>query len=204
MRRVPGLLLLVALLPTVPLPAQSGNLQPLPADARQGFWIGAGLGAGEGGLHCGICDGRSDRGTAGYLRAGFTLNRRMLLGAETSGWQRTGEEGRRRILALTGGAWWYPSERHGHFVRFGAGLSRWRASEDDEAVVSNALALVAGVGYEVRVNPGLSAAVYLNVLGSSSGSLWLERKDDDSFERRRLPAGGHAFLLQLGIGITRH
>lgn len=216
MRTLPLTLLLLAAAGTSALPAQGGVIrtgaavqngippQSLPADARRGFWIGAGLGAGEGSLQCGICDGASDRGTTGYLRAGLTLNRRMLLGVEGGGWQRSGEAGKRRILSLTAGAWWYPSERHGYFLRWGAGVSRWRASQEAEAVVSNALALVLGAGYEVRVNPGLSAAVYLNALGSSSGALWLETRDDVSFERRRLPAGGHALLFQLGIGLTRH
>ena len=63
---------------------------------------------------------------------------------------------------------------------------------------------MAGVGYEVRVNPQLSVVPYLNALGSSSGSLWLENKDDVSFQRRKLPSGGHAVLLQVGLGITRH
>jgi hypothetical protein len=45
---------------------------------------------------------------------------------------------------------------------------------------------------------------YLNALGSSSGTLWLETRDDVSFERRRLPAGGHVLLFQIGLGITSH
>ena len=219
MRRSPTFFALgLALAFSAPLSAQGGALQiaralkaakgksmlAAPADARKGFWIGGGLGAGMGSLHCGICENERDRGTSGYLRAGFTLNRKLLLGAELGGWQRSGEEGRRRILSLTAGGWWYPAEQHGYFLRWGAGLSRWRASQENEAVVSNAIALIAGVGYEVWVNPGLSAAVYLNGLGSSSGSLWLETKDDVSFERHKLPTGGHAVLFQLGVGLTRH
>jgi hypothetical protein len=183
---------------------QKNSLLSTPSDARQGFWIGGGLGAGMGSLHCGICENEKDRGTSGYLRAGFTANRKLLLGLELGGWQRSGEEGQRRILSLTAGGWWYPAEQHGYFVRWGAGLSRWRASQENEAVVSNAIALIAGAGYEVRVNPGLSAAVYLNALGSSSGALWLETRDDVSFERHKLPTGGQAVLFQLGVGLTRH
>jgi len=192
----------------LPLAAQSGAIQAgratrnaaallsLHADARRGFWLGAGLGAGAGSRRCGICENERDRGTAGYLRGGITLNRKFLLGLEGSGWRRSGAEGRRRILAVTLGTWWYPSEHQGYFLRWGAGVSRWRASQDGAAAVSNALALIVGAGYEVRVNPGLSVVTYLNALGSSKGALGLESKDAVS--------GGHSPLFQLGVGLTRH
>lgn len=217
MRTVSGLLALGAMMATAgSARAQGGAIRAATAatkasqslggaaDSRKGFWIGAGLGTGAGSMHCAICEHEREQGTAGYIRAGTTLNRKLLLGVEASGWQRTADAGRRRLVSLTGGAWWYPNERHGYFLHWGAGISRWRASEDTDAVTSQAVALVAGVGYEVRVNPQLSIVPYLNALGSSSGSLWLENKDDVSFERRKLPSGGHAVLLQIGLGITRH
>lgn len=177
---------------------------PGAADSRKGFWMGAGLGTGAGSMHCGICEHEREQGTSGYLRAGTTINRKLLLGVEASGWQRTGDTGKRRLVSLTGGFWWYPNERHGYYLHGGAGLSQWRASQDNDAVTSKAVALVAGVGYEVRVNPELSIVPFLNALGSSSGALWLENKDAVSFERRKLPSGGHALLFQIGLGITRH
>jgi hypothetical protein len=217
MRTMSGVLALGAALTLAgPLAAQGGALRAgtaartasvstsLPADSRRGFWMGAGLGTGAGSMHCGICEAEKEQGTSGYIRAGTTINRRFLIGVEGSGWQRTGEAGRRRLVSLTAGAWWYPNERHGYFLRWGAGVSRWKASQDDEAVTSKALALVVGVGYEVRVNPRLSIVPYLNALGSSKGSMWLENRDDVSFERLKLPSGGHAVLFQLGLGITRH
>jgi hypothetical protein len=216
MRTVSGLVALVGIMAAaVPLEGQGGAISAGtaarrgilvggPADARKGLWLGAGLGTGAGSLHCSICNHESEQGTSGYLRAGTTINRKMLLGVEGGAWQRSGDEGKRRLLTLTGGAWWYPTERHGYFLRFGAGVSRWRAWKDGDAVTSQAVALVVGTGYEVRVNPGLSVVPYLNALGTSSGALWLESKDAVSFERRKLPAGGHALLFQLGLGITRH
>lgn len=199
-----------------PVAAQGGALRagaatrnasvttPLPADSRRGFWMGAGVGTGAGSMHCSICEHEKEQGTSAYLRAGTTVNRKLLLGVQGSGWQRTGDAGKRRLVSLTGGAWWYPKERHGYYLHGGAGVSRWRASQDGDAVTSQAVALVVGVGYEVRVNPRLSIVPYLNALGSSSGALWLESKDAVSFERRKLPSGGHALLFQIGLGITRH
>ena len=166
--------------------------------------MGAGLGTAAGSMHCGICNTESTRGSTGYIRAGTTLNRKMLLGVEGSLWQRSGEDGKRRLASLTAGAWWYPNERHGYFLRWGAGLSRWKAWDEGDAVVSQALALVVGGGYEVRLNPRLSVVPYVNALGTSSGALWQESRDDVSFERHKLPTGGHALLFQIGLGITRH
>jgi hypothetical protein len=213
----PGLLALAGLLTTTQsVPAQAGAIHAgsvvkansigveLPSNARKGLWFGAGLGTGAGSMHCGICTHEREQGGSGYVRFGTTLNRKMLVGLEGSAWQRTGEAGRRRLVSLTGGAWWYPNPRHGYYLRWGAGVSRWRASEEEQAVTSQALALIVGAGYEIRLNPVLSIVPYLNVLGSSKGSLWLEEKSDVSFERRKLPSGGHAVLFQVGVGITRH
>lgn len=217
MRTKPGLLVLAGLLVGAEIAlAQAGAIRAgsavksntvaaeVPADARKGFWYGGGVGTGAGSMHCGICEHEREQGSSGYLRVGTTLNRKMLIGIEGSGWQRSADAGKRRLLSLTGGAWWYPNPRHGYYLHWGAGVSRWRASEEQQAVVSQAMALVVGAGYEVRLNPVLSIVPYLNALGSSSGALWLEDKSDVSFERRKLPTGGHAVLLQIGIGITRH
>lgn len=216
MRTVPGLVGLGILMAAAgSSEAQGGALRAgaatrnpsvasMPSDSRKGFWAGAGLGTGAGSMHCSICEHEREQGTSAYVRAGTTVNRRLLLGVQGSGWQRTGEAGKRRLLSLTGGAWWYPNPRHGYYLHGGAGLSRWRASEANDAVTSQAVALVVGVGYEVRINPKLSVVPYLNALGSSKGSLWLENKDEVSFERRKLPSGGHALLFQIGLGITRH
>lgn len=217
MRTITGLIGIGVLTATAgPAAAQGGALRAgaatrnasvttqLPADSRRGFWVGAGVGTGAGSMHCNICEHEREQGTSAYLRAGTTVNRKLLLGVQGSGWQRTGDAGKRRLVSLTGGAWWYPNERHGYYLHGGAGLSRWRASQEGDAVTSQAVALVLGVGYEVRVNPKLSIVPYLNALGSSSGALWLENKDAVSFERRKLPSGGHALLFQIGLGITRH
>ncbi len=186
----------------VPAPPVAAGL---PADARRGIWYGGGLGAGAGSLRCGICADEADGGTAGYLRVGATLTRALLLGVEGTGWQRSAGEGRRRLLALTGGAWWYPSERHGYYVRGGVGIARWRAWSEEEAVVTEALALTLGAGYEVRVNPSLSIVPFVAATGSADGALWLEERDGNvAFQRTRLPAGGHTLLVQIGIGLTRH
>jgi hypothetical protein len=185
--------------------ARSTASSGLASDARQGFWFGGGVGAGAGSMRCSVCANEADRGNAAYLRFGTTVTRSLLLGIEGTGWQRSAEAGTRRLVALSSAAWWYPSPQHGYYVKGGVGVSRWRAWEEDEAVVSQALAISVGAGYEVRVNPVLSVVPFVTVLGSASGALWAEAWEQDvSFRRDRLPASGHAVLVQIGIGITRH
>jgi hypothetical protein len=192
-----GVLLLGLLAP--PALAQSGY-----RSARDGFWFGGGLGAGAGSLECGICESGGGQGTSGYLRAGMALNPRLLLGGETSGWQKSGEAGKRRILVFSAGAWWYPRPGSGQFFHGAIGTSRWRASREQEAVISRALALTVGAGFEARVGPRLSLVPFVNLVGSANGALWLEKWDESSYQRRRLPASGHTLLLMAGIGLTRH
>ncbi len=167
------------------------------------FWLGGGLGAGAGRLQCGICESEGVQGTSGYFRAGTTLNPRLLVGGEAALWQRSADEGKRRILAFTAGLWWYPKPPAGWFIRAGTGLSRWRAWDQGEAVTSKSLVLVVGAGYEARVGPRLLVSPFINLFGSGSGGLWLESWDEVSYERHRLPSGAHALLLQAGVGLTR-
>lgn len=175
-----------------------------PSDVRQGFWFGGGLGAGSGGLHCTICTGDQEGGTAAHLRAGTTINRRLLLGVEATGWRKGVEDGSRRVVALTANGYWYPNRRHGYFLKGGVGLSRYTSRVDQEYLTAKALALHAGVGYEVRLNPALSIAPFLSVLGSSRGDLWLEQRAPGSVDRNRLSVSANTVLIHLGIGLTRH
>jgi hypothetical protein len=188
----------------------------IPADApmyaRQGTWLSAGLGAGSASLHCRICDGdQQTRGTSGYLRAGTTVTGRLLVGAELNGWMRSGESGSQRVVAVTGNGYWYPNPRHGYYLKGGFGLTRYRQwTRDDNnedlstGLATSGLAGHVGVGYEVRVNPRMSLAPYVDLVGSAKGSMATVRDDGTRFERNRLSTGANVLLLQLGVGLTWH
>lgn len=190
-------------------PAAGAPTAPAPASARQGMWVGAGLGAGDANLHCRICAGEQPtRGTSGYLRIGTTVSPSFLVGAEANGWMRSDQDGRQRVLALTGNAYWYPNPRHGYYLKGGFGISRYRYSERENdvttALTSAGLAGQVGAGYEVRVNPRTSVVPYVNLIGSARGRLATERDDGTHFDRDRLSTGAHLLFVQIGLGVTWH
>ena len=195
-----------------PRPAKPRTTPPpdSPAATRQGMWVGAGLGAGSGSLHCRICEGDlGTRGTSGYVRVGTTVNTYFLVGAEIDGWMRSDEGGRQRVLALTGNAYWYPDPRHGYYVKGGFGFSNYRQSADDDndvttAVTAGAFTGQLGMGYEIRMNPRMSIAPFVNLIGSAKGQISTERDDGTHLDRDRLDTRGNVILLQLGLGVTWH
>jgi len=208
--------------PGTPAPAPTAAVSkaktpaPIPADApifaRQGTWVGAGLGAGAATLECQICDGeQGSRGTSGYLRVGTTINGRLLVGAEANAWVRSDQTGHQRIIALTGNGYWYPNPRHGYFFKGGFGISRYKqwAEDNNNADVTTGLSAGGftgnvGTGYEIRVNPRMSFVPYLNLVASAGGTLATERDDGTNFERNKLPNKANVLLLQLGLGVTWH
>jgi hypothetical protein len=183
-----------------------------PAYARQGMWFSAGLGAGAASLHCRICQGEQEtRGTAGYLRVGTTVNRRLLVGAEMNGWMRSGQTGNQRVVALTGNGYWYPNPRHGYYLKGGFGVSRykqWTHDQNDDDVTTglstSGLAAQVGAGYETRVNPKMSFVPYVNLVGTAKGTMSTLRDDGTRFERNKLATGANLLLLQIGLGMTWH
>lgn len=189
----------------------------IPADApiygRQGTWFGFGLGAGSTTLHCQICDNSEagNRGTSGYVRAGTTINGRLLLGAEINGWMRSDEAGHQRVLTLTGDGYWYPNPRHGYYFKGGFGISRYKqwATDDNNQDITTGLSTggltgQVGAGYEVRVNPKMSFVPFVNLIGTARGTLSTEANDGTHFERNRLPNKANVLFLQLGMGLTWH
>lgn len=189
---------------------------PVPADApvysRQGTWFGVGLGAGAATLSCAICEGeQGHRGTAGYLRAGTTINGRLLVGGEVNGWQRSDETGSQRILSLTANGYWYPNPRHGYYFKGGFGLSRykqWSQDGNNDALTTGLAAGgftgQVGAGYEIRVNPKTSFVPFLNLVATAQNALSTERDDGTSYQRNKLPNRANVLLLQLGLGVTWH
>lgn len=190
----------------------------IPADApiygRQGTWFGIGMGAGSTSIHCQICDNSEigTRGTSGYLRAGTTINGRLLVGAELNGWMRSAEAGNQRVVTLTGNGYWYPNPRHGYYFKGGFGVSRYKQwttpdqnnQERTEGLATGGLTGHVGMGYEVRVNPKMSFAPFFNLIGTARGTLSTEANDGTRFERNKLPNKANVLFLQLGMGVTWH
>lgn len=171
--------LLTALLATTAFAQQS--------QAREGFWIGGGMGYGSMGMSCEGC-GDIDRegGASGYFKLGGTLRPNILLGVEGNAWRKS--EG---TLTLTmgnfsGAAYWYPMVTSGLFIKGGVGYSTLRLDDDTVGDASDSgFGLLAGLGYDVRVGRNLSITPVAN---------WFRGGFD----------GGSANVLQLGLGVTSH
>ena len=175
------------------------------AASRHGFWYGGGLGQGYTDLWCGICAGeRENGGISGYARAGGTLTRSFLLGAELNLWRRSNGELNEHVEVLTATGYWYPKPEHGWFVKFGLGLSNYKANEGDDHLAARIFAGTAGTGYEMRVNPVLSIVPYLNLVATPNGNLNRESTNDGGFSSERVASDLKVFVLQFGVGITRH
>lgn len=176
-----------------------------PADSRQGFWVGAGLGQGATWLRCAVCaDDRKSGGLAGYGRAGATINDRLLLGGDLTYWRRNDEEVLEQSTGLAGAAYWYPNERHGYYLKFGLGYSWYRAAQDEIALTAGVLTAVSGAGYEMRVNPRISLVPFLNLLITAKGDLLREDTRNGGFSASRVADDLSQIAIQLGFGITRH
>ena len=201
--RLPALLLGCAMLhATGPLTAQGFGSA---AAARQGFWYGGGLGQGYTDLWCGICAGeRETGGISGYARAGGTLTRSFLIGAELNFWRRSTADLSEHAEVLTATGYWYPKPEHGWFVKFGLGMSNYRANEGDDHLASRIFAGTAGTGYEMRVNPVLSIVPFLTLVATPNGNLNRENTGDGGFSSERVASDLKVFQIQFGVGITRH
>ena len=161
------LAVLCSIVPVTPAAAQT------PPPLRDGLFVS--LGAGWGSLGCTICLDH-EAGVAGFFSVGGTVNDRIRLGVQASGWY--GDDGPFvNQLSFFGLGYFYPSPSGGFFVKGGMGLS---AIE-----LEMGLGFVTGVGYDARVGPTLSLTPYVDLTYGS-------------FDHVRTDA------LRMGLGITWH
>jgi len=166
------------------------------AAERHGVWVGAGVGLGSARLSCDIC--RIDRtgGTAGYLRAGATISKSILVGLEATGWYKSKSDIDQLLGSLHAVVLLYPKPASGFYLKSGLGISQFSAKDDQDEVSSQALSVQFGVGYEVAMGRGLSIVPYANFLGSTGG--------DVRFNDTVSGLSANTSLLQFGVGLTLH
>lgn len=156
------------------------------AQARQGFWIGGGMGYGSMGLSCSGCAGVGRTGgLSGYAKLGGTLRPNILLGVEMNGWRKNEGAGSVTMGNFSGAAYWYPMATQGLFIKGGAGYSVLNVDDGVTTADDSGFGLLGGVGYDIRVGRNLSITPVAN---------WFR----GGFN------GGSADVLQLGMGVTSH
>lgn len=191
-----GVLLIATLLACL---SSSTQAQSSPrANARQGFWVGFGLGSGSAGTNCTSCSSDRFTGLSGYARLGGTLSRSILLGFETNGWLHS-EAGVDETIGF--GSFvvlWYPSPTGALFLKVGIGGMSYRADNGVDRLTAAAPSASIGIGYEMRVGRNMSVVPYVNSLASSSVRLQFDGVPISTGEDISIN------LFQFGLGLTWH
>lgn len=176
------------------------------AQERQGFWFGFGAGVGSADATCDDCDDEdNDRetGAAGSLRAGWTLNSRVLLGVEGSAWTKSEDEDGAdvtiNIYNVSGTVTLYPSETAGFFVKGGAGLafvnSKYKEGNTTiDSDLGNGRGLLAGIGYDFRLGRRVRLTPALDAYYGNIGEVKIEGET--------LATGWKQNVVALTIGLT--
>ena len=164
--------------------------------ARDGQWLGVGLGGGLDQVACDACAGTPKSGLTGYVRFGGTLSERLLLGAEVDLWTR-GDDGIRQYLgALNAIALLYAGPEARFHIKLGVGIVSFRAAEDGDALTAFTFGASGGIGHDFRINDTLSLTPF--------ASLMLAPFADLEFNGELASGGATLGLLQAGLGLTWH
>ena len=163
---------------------------------RRGFWIAFGLGWGSAELSCDSCAGPREGGGVGHIRLGGTLNQKLLLGGDITGWAKE-ESGVTSALGnVSFVAQYYPMEQGGLFVKGGAGFSNILFSGNGAEASGESFGLSAGVGYDIRVGRNVSITPLADFLFGGS-------RDIQESGTTVIP-GMSMNVLNVGLGVTLH
>ena len=164
---------------------------------RQGFWIAFGPGYGSADLSCDtFCTGSREGGGAFHIRLGGTLNQKLLLGGDMTGWAKE-ESGLTEALGnVSFIAQYYPMEQGGLFLKGGAGFSTILFSGNGGEASGESFGLSAGVGYDIRVGRNVSITPIADFLFGGS-------RDIQESGTTVIP-GMSMNVLNVGLGVTFH
>lgn len=167
-------------------------------NARQGFWIGFGLGPGSAGFDCANCGTDRLSGGSGYFRLGGTLSRSFLLGFELNAWAHSETANDQSMAMASLMAHWYPSRNGALYLKFGIGGMAYMEDDGTDEYSASGPAAVLGVGYEIRVTRNMSITPFLNSMASGNTEL---RLNDQVVATN---ADFKLNLVQVGLGLTWH
>lgn len=178
--------LLISALATSP-----GSAQQL--TQHRGFWFGAGVASALTDVSCNVCVDDSKSVASGFIRAGFTLSPKFLLGLEIIGTDNSEDGVNERILGLSGVGFFYPT-RGGLFFKGGLGVLKFKADDDTDELTSTLLSMQVGAGYELNVSRRLSLALFSTLVATTNGDL--------DYNGSRVTDDMNVTLIQFGFGVT--
>jgi len=151
------------------------------AQERRGLWFGLGGGAGAAGVSCNICDGGRETGEIGYVRGGWTLNERTLIGGDVAYWSKkqaldAGVQGTIELTNVLATVAFYPKATSGFFLKGGAGATFVTMTIDTDgsnvaADLGKGLGLIAGAGYDIPLSRRVSLTPAVNFWYGQPGRL---------------------------------
>jgi hypothetical protein len=175
---------------------------------RQGFWIGGGGGYGSADVSCDECeDDRRESSGAAYLKAGWTLTPRLLVGGEFNIWRKEVKDlepnvdATLNIYNASATVTLYPQASSGLFIKGGLGASFL----DTEfalgrtsilADLGRGLGLIAGVGYDIPLGGRVSLTPALN--------FWFGQIGDLEVERETFVRDWKQNVIDITVGLTFH
>jgi len=175
------------------------------AQPREGFWLGLGGGYGSAGVNCDDCAGEREGSGVGYLRGGWTLSPRTLLGLDINLWSKSAEEEdvelTLNLYNFTGTMTFYPAASSGFFLKAGAGVSVIDVDADFDgstltADLGTGLGLTFGAGYDVRLGRMISLTPAIGY--------WYGRPGDLKFGSETLFTNWRQDVVEFTVGITFH
>lgn len=129
--------------------------------SREGFWFGIGAGAGRAEVTCDDCDDEDgETGGSGYVKAGWTLTPRLLVGGELNVWTRREDLGDTdawlTMYNASATLTFYPSTVAGFFVKGGAGVAYLdtdveRRGSTITIDLGSGPGFLVGAGYDIRL-----------------------------------------------------
>lgn len=175
---------------------------------RQGFWVGVGGGYGSADASCDECEDNGREGSgAAYIKAGWTMTPRLLLGGEFNIWRKKATEIAPNVDATlnlynaSATVTLYPQASSGLFIKGGVGasfldteftLGRTSIAAD----LGKGVGLVAGAGYDVPLGRRVSITPAVN--------FWFGQIGDVEVERETFVSDWKQNVIDLTVGLTFH
>jgi hypothetical protein len=165
--------------------------QSQPRSAREGWWLGFGLGPGE-------SSGEGNEpiwAPSGYLRFGDTAQPNLLWGLEALGWAGDRSDtsfvrGNAHVMVM-----WYPSVKDGFYLKGGLGVGAFRESHSSGNTTDTntrvGFGLGFGLGWELRMGGNLYLVPSVDLPGQFFGS--------ESAFGVSVPDAGGMFMANLGL-----
>jgi hypothetical protein len=187
-----------------PLTAQASPARPAgsavmsaraPERGARGHGVWATIGAGRGDLriNCDICRPADQSSWSAHVAIGGSVGAHAKVGGELGAWRHGDDDATLRAMLIGAVAQLYPSRTMPAFVKLGAGVMNFEATDAEESLGARSVALQAGFGWDIRVGRGLVAVPYATLVqGFNRG---LELNDE------RITGSSQVKLVQFGLGV---